>query len=699
VEVVFMPMMAKMRSLAPWFMLTVGGLFVLFMVLSDSKVTDYFRQQKQNVGSVDGEEITYQEYSNLVDRAKKNQEQSGQQIDESQMDFFRDQVWDALVTQKLIDKKIKEFGIIVTDNEVRDALLGPNPPAQLKQQFTDSTGNFNRQLYETALKDPRNKQIVIAVEEQIKQQLIQQKLQNYVGASATVSEEEAKDNFIRQNIKMRANYVMIDPATIPDSLNKVSDDDLKKYYDAHLDDYKQEAQRKIKYVLFRRQASQADSANIKKNLTAIVTKLKADTASFKSYVQIYSEKPYSKDTVSLSTIPAQARETLLKAANGSIVGPLETNEGYVVYKVVDKVKSKKEQVRASHILVRSTGNDKADIQKANDIYNQVAKGVNFAEVAKEKSDDGSKMQGGDLGWFGRGQMVKPFEDACFNGKVGVVQKPIKTQFGYHIIKVIDKSNQDLVLEKIINKIQLSASTQDKISQDASDFIYIAKKDGFEAVAKQLKYSVIETPPFTEESAAIPGLGANSAILRFSFDNSVGDISDVFKVNAGYVVATVSEVIKPGVQKFDDVKASVKNIVTREKALAKAMELVSQIRSKIGDSGDGNIAKTVWTAARVDTTTEFTTSGSIPGIGLEYAFSDYSFKSDINKWSQPVKGNRGAYLIYVKYRTKYDSQLFDFQKAEIKKQLLTNKKTRYFSQWLQDLKKEVKVVDNRYQFFR
>ena len=280
-----MPMMARMRGLAPWFMLTVGGLFVLFMVLSDSKVTDFLSSQQQNVGSVDDEDVTYQEYSSLVDRARKNQEEASKQtIDEAQMDFFRDQVWDALVTQKLINKKIKEYGIVVTDNEVREALLGPNPPAQLRQQFTDSTGNFNRQLYETALRDPRNKQIVITVEEQIKEQLIQQKLQNYVSASVIVSDEEAKDQFIKQNIKMKANYVWIDLNTIPDTDIKVSDDELKKYYDDHAEEFKQVAERKIKYVLFNKLASKDDSLSVKKNLESIVTKLKNDTVSFKKYV-------------------------------------------------------------------------------------------------------------------------------------------------------------------------------------------------------------------------------------------------------------------------------------------------------------------------------------------------------------------------------------------------------------------------------
>ncbi|MBA4406354.1 hypothetical protein C0389_03680 [bacterium] len=602
-------------------------------------MTDLITQQKQYVGSIDGEDITYQEYSTTVDNFKKQQEQNGQTIDEAQMDYFRDQVWDALVTQKMMDKKIKEFGIIVTDEEVRDALLGPNPPQWITQNFKDSTGNFNRQAYEGALKDPRNKEIVITAEQQIKTQLVQQKLQSFVSASVTVSDAETKDQYIKQAIKMKASYVMINANTIPDADVRVSDADVKKYYDEHPEEYKQAAARKIKYVLFRKQPSQGDSISIQKNLEAIVTKLKSDTSSFKSYVEIYSERPYSKDTVTLSTIPEQIRNAMINGNKGDVFGPSATPEGYVVYKMIDKAKSKSEQVRASHILIRSTADDKADLNKINDIYNELMKGADFAAIARAKSEDGSKSQGGDLGFFGRGQMVKPFEDACFNGKIGVVQKPIKTQFGYHIIKVVDRSNQDFVVEKIVNKIQPSATTTDKLYQDATDFAYVAKKDGFENEAKGMKYSVVETPPFEEEAFGIAGIGANKALVKFAFENSVGEVSDVYRVQAGHVVAMVSEVTKPGLKNFEEIKAQVKNTVLLKLKLVKAVSIAKDIRAKLGENGDGRIATTVWPSARIDSTTEFTSSGSVPGIGRDFAFTENALKAELNKWSHPLKVNR------------------------------------------------------------
>jgi len=696
-----MAMMARMRSLAPWFILLVGGLFVLFMVISDSRVLEFLGQRSQNVGSIEGEEISYQDFSNMVERAKENQERmTGQQIDESQMDFFRDQVWDAIVTQKLLQKKIKEFGIVVTDDEVREALLGPNPPEELRRQFTDSAGVFNRQLYEQALRDPRNKQIVLYYEDIIREQLQQQKLQEYLFASVVVGDEEVKEHFIRQNIKMRADYVLVNLNTIPENEIKISDDELKKYYETHKEDYKIEPSRKLKYVLFRRLPSKSDSIGIKNNLEAIVAKIKSDTASFKSYVQIYSDQPYKRDTISITALPVEARNILLKSNKGDVIGPIATYEGYVVYKLIDRVKSKNEAVRASHILVRSTGNDKEDFDKANQIYNELIKGADFATVAKSKSNDpGSASNGGDLGWFTKGQMVKEFEEACFKGNIGVIQKPVKTVYGYHIIKVTGKLNEDFVIEKIVNKIQISGSTLDKLYQDASDFAYVAKENGFESEAKLMKYDVIETPPFTEDAIAIPGLGVNKALVKWAFENGLGEVSDVFKVPAGYVVVKISDVTKAGFNDFNEVKNIVRAKVLQEKRFEKALSIAKQIRAKLGDNGDKQLALTVWDKARVDSTAEFTSAGSIPNLGIEYAFADYALKGELNKWSQPVKGNMGVYLINVRYRTKFDPNTYELQKLAIRRELAQNKKAYLLNLWLQEIKKQANIVDNRHLFYR
>ena len=280
-----MAMMAKMRSLAPWFIITVGGLFVLFMVIADSNLSEIFGARSNNVGYINGEPVTYQEFSTLVERYRQNQiQQTGRDLEESQMEAFRDQVWDAYVSQTLMQEKMEEYGIFVSDEEVKAAILGPNPPQIIKQSFIDSTGNFNRAAYDQAIQNPANKEAMIQVEETVRQQKLQEKLESFLNSTIVVSDDEVKRRYIEQNIKMTADYALVDVNTILDTQITVSDSDIKKYYEQNLDKYKIEPQRKVKYVLFRKAASNADSVGIKSNLQAIVSKIKTDTSAFKTFV-------------------------------------------------------------------------------------------------------------------------------------------------------------------------------------------------------------------------------------------------------------------------------------------------------------------------------------------------------------------------------------------------------------------------------
>ncbi|MCB9210290.1 MAG: peptidylprolyl isomerase [Ignavibacteriales bacterium] len=689
-----------MRSLAPWFIIAVGGLFVLFMVLSDSKLTDVIANRSNYVGSINGQEISYQEFSNLVEQYRKNQvAQTGQEIPESQMDAFRDQVWDNLVSQKLISAKIKDLGIVVTDEEIVSTITGPNPPQIITQYFVDSTGQFNRAAYDQAILDPQNKEAMLQTEELVRQQLIQQKLTSFLNASVVVSDAEVKRKFVEQNVKMSADYVLVDANTMNDSSITVSDNDIKEYYNANTEEFKIDAQRKLKYVLFSIDPSKDDSAAIKNNLTAIVAKLKDDTSSFKTYVEIYSDKPYSVDTTTLSLLTGEASTLLTESKEGEIVGPALSNEGYVVYKL-DKVLNSNETLsRASHILVKSGNDEGAAKTKIDEIYNELMNGADFETVAKEKSEDGSASRGGDLGWFGKGQMVKEFENASFNGKIGEIQKPIKTQFGYHIVKVTGRSNKKYVVEKIVNEIRASATTLDRAFNNASDFAYVADKNDFTSEAELMKYEIKETPAFKEETKVIPGLGTNNALLRFAFDSDVNDISSTFKVAAGYVVATVSEIIKEGVKPLEEVSANIKSKVLREKKLDKAYSIAEEIKTKASQVNDLSVAKEVYEKARINNAANFTANGTIPGIGRDFAFAQAALDAELNKIAGPVKASRGCYLLKVTQRTEIDSTMYSIQKNSLRDNLMNQKRNSVFTDWIASLKDKADIEDNRHQFYR
>ncbi len=696
-----MGMMARMRGLASWFIILVGGLFVLFMVLSDSRVLEFLGRQSNNVGSINGYDVTYQEYSALVERARSAQvQQTGKEIEESQMDFFRNQVWDALITQKLIEEKMEEFGIAVTDEEIRDALLGPEPPEFLKRNFIDSTGSFNRDLYETALFDARNREILLQVEDAVREQKMQEKLQNLLFATISVSEDEIHQKFIDQTFKMNAQFALVGLNTIPDSTVSISDAELEDYYNSHLDDYKNDPQRRLKYVLFQTKPSQADTLAVKSNLDAIIGRLSQDTSSFKTYVDIYSEQPYSKDSLSLSVIPDEARIPITSAKVGEIIGPVLTYQGYIVYRLINKYRSNETFIRASHILIKSDQGDNEAKKKADEIYSRLVNGVDFAQLAVENSDDiGSAQKGGDLGWFGRGQMVPEFENASFTGSIGVIQRPVKSAYGYHIIKVTGKTNDKYIVEKIVNKIDASATTIDKIYSDAGDFSYLADKNGFESEAELMKYKILESNYFRKDMTVIPGMGASKGLIEFAFGNDIGAVSTVFKVGAGYVVAVVSESKDAEYKPFEDMKESIRNNVLREKKFNKAKEIMIGIKSQIKDRGDLNLAPQIYSKAGVDTAKEFGTDATIPGVGKDYAFINYSLEGELNKVSDPIKGSRGYYLIKVLNRTEFDSTSYNLQRVTLRDNLLQLKKNRVFSDWLAQLKNEADIVDNRHLFYR
>ena len=691
-------MMAKMRGLAPAFIITVGALFVLFMVISDSNVLEALGGRTNNVGSVNGEEISYQEFVNAVDQQRENQKkQTGKDVDEQGMEQIRDQVWDALITQKLLAEQIDKLGISVSDEEIKEVILGENPPEFLKQNFIDSTGNFNRQVYEQALFDPRNKAALVQAEEYVKQNRLNEKLQSHILASVNISEADIKNRFNEQNQKIKAEYVLFDLSLYPDSTVKFDDNDLRRYYNENLDKYRNQAQRKLQYVLFSNQPSADDSANVRKNLETIRDKFRKDTSDFKYFAEIYSTVPYSKDTLAINSFTSPVNDMISSSSAGSVIGPVATPEGYVLYRLAAVVPSNEIMAKASHILINNLGSDEKNLEGANKIYNDLIAGASFEKLAIEKSTDpGSGSKGGDLGWFGKGAMVPEFEKAVFSGAVGVIQKPVKSSFGYHIIKVTAKSSNKYVVEKIVNPIQTSAATIDANFNAAQDFYYVADKHGFEKEAKSLNYNVQETSPFVKEAYSIPGIGVNKRLVEFAFENGLNKVSEVYKVTNGYVVTRISEVINEGAKPFDEVKTLIQPLVIREKKFEWAKNYASNIKSQIGN--DVFKAKTINPKLIVDTTGVFSPNGSIPNIGRDYAVIYACIKSEINKVSDPVKGFRGQFLVKVLERSSFDSSAFNMQRTQIRDQLMQEKRNVYVNQWLEKLKKDADIVDKRYFFF-
>ena len=693
-----MGMMGKMRSLAPAFIITVGALFVLFMVISDSNVLEALGGRSNDVGSVNGSDISYVDFQNAVERQREaRKQQTGEDIPEEEWEQFREQVWDALVTQKLLEQEIEKMDITVTDDEIKDAILGNDPPAFLKQNFIDSLGNFNREMYEQAIFDPQNKQILLQAEDWVRQTKLNEKLQSLLLASITVGEDEVERKFKEQSIFVNAKYALFSTQLVPDSLLKISDENLREYYENNSEEFRVKEQRKLKFVIFINQPSKADSQLVYKNLQNVKSSFLRDTSDFSYYADIYSDFPFSVDTLNPSFFSLEVVDSLRKAKKGDVIGPVTSTQGYALYRLIDVVSGGEKFVRASHILVNDEGDDEKNLAEANRIYQELLNGADFQEMAKLHSNDpGSGQRGGDLGWFGKGAMVKEFEDACFNAKIGEIRPPLKTAFGYHIIKVVDQFSGVFVVEKIVNAVKQSATTLDANFTAAGDFSFLAEKNGFQKEAELMSYNIQETPLFDEKSVSIPGIGTNKRLVKFAFDNGMNDISEVHKTPVGFVVAQISDVVPSGVQSFEEVETRVRQQVLNEKRFESAKNLAENILFRV--NGKIDMIPSLDPRIQVQSTGRINAKSNIPGIGQDYSFISAALSLDKGQISAPVKGLRGYYIISVTDKTEFDSSAYSIQHSTIRNNLLQERKNTYINAWLAQLKEEADIVDNRHIFY-
>jgi parvulin-like peptidyl-prolyl isomerase len=404
------------------------------------------------------------------------------------------------------------------------------------------------------------------------------------------------------------------------------------------------------------------------------------------------------DTLSVSGLTSAAIKGFKEAKKGSIVGPFPSlRGGYELYHLLNVIPSSDKSIRASHILISQMGDDASNLAEANRIYQELKNGADFAKTAQNYSKDpGSAKNGGDLGWFGKGMMVKEFEAACFSAKVGEIQKPVKTSFGYHIILVTDQSNSKYVVEKINNAIQESASTRDAKFTSANDFSYLAKKNGFEKEAELVGYNIQQSGNFTLKSVSIPGLGSNKRLIAFAFDNSLNSVSDVYKLPNGYVVAKISEVIPDGLEKFEEQQPKIKQLVVMEKQYEKARELAIEVMKKTGN--DLNKVNQIDPRIQVGTTGRFNSTTSIPIIGKDNAFIFTALSMKPGEISEPVRGLRGYFILQLTEKTPFDSTAYQAQAGMLRNNLIQEKKTSSLNAWLLEIKEQADIVDNRHLFF-
>ncbi len=697
-----MGMMTKMRDNAHVFIIAFAVVFVAFWVVSDADLSAVLQGSQNEIANIDGRAITYPEFQEMVDRiAEQRRQQGNQELDENAMSSIREEVWSNFLTQAVIDRAVSELGIVVTDKEINDIVRGPNPPEELARSFRDSTGRFNRQNYDDFLANPgaENIPILIEIEKQLRDRLLRDKLTVALSSAIQISDQDLRSRFTDESVQLAANFVLFDPRMIAaKDTGAPTDEEYRAYFEKNKEQFKVKEMRKLKYVLFTEQPSAADSSSIRNELDRLAQDAR-NGEDFLELVKTSSETPYQDQFVSRQSLPPNVATSLFGNPDGSIVGPIASETGYSLYKVIEQREGTEVLSNAAHILFRTdSGQDEvAQKAKAEAALRRAKGGEDFSQLAAQLSEEpGAAERGGDLGWFGKGRMVPEFESAVFGAKVGDVVGPIKTQFGWHVIKVSGRSSSEIKYAEIRISIKPSAQTRDDVYETARNFAYFANENGLEAEAAQNKLQVLETPEFAKQSGSyIPNIGVNPALMKFAFENGVGKMSDVHRAANGYVVAIVSETLPEGYRDLDGLKEQLRPQVVFERQVNKTLEYArSQAKGK-------SLEQIV--AANPSLTIEFTnmfTPGAGPqNIGRDEAFIGTMLRLKQGQTSEPIRGQRGVYVLRAENKGTLDETAFKVKKDELRQQTLQQLQNEFIQSWLESQKEKLDVVDNRDRFYR
>lgn len=496
-------------------------------------------------------------------------------------------------------------------------------------------GVFDNRRYINALS--ANKLTPETFEIQQRDSLIIDKLQSFISGSIKVSDLEAQQWYIWNNTEVDIEYVVFEARRYKDVMP--SNEEIHNYFDKNKDSYKTDPQIKARYLYFKPEDYAAD-----------VTVSEDD---IQEYYESHLDKFKTDKTV-------EARHILIKVAADADAEAVEDAR-----KRIDK------------------------------IYNMAKGGQDFAELAKKYSEGPTKSKGGLLGAFTREAMVKPFADKAFSMKVGEISEPVRTQFGWHIIKV-EKINPEKMksLSEAADDIRktLKADISKNLAYDEAEAVYDASFEGqdFDSIAQHRNLKILTTEYFTRKKPP-KGIKNASRFAAVAFSLPLNEISDVQDFGDGYFLIEVVDKIPAQIPELKTIEASVKKDLVKKKQEEKARDEANKFLEEL-KNGQSFAAVSQKYKQTPKKTGFFKRNDSIPTIGNEPEIARIAFRlSDSNKLPEgTIKGQKGYFIINYLARKEPTLEGFEKEKSGIKERLLQQKSFKTFDAWLTQMKNESRI---------
>jgi peptidyl-prolyl cis-trans isomerase D len=474
-------------------------------------------------------------------------------------------------------------------------------------------------------------------EASLRRQLLVEKLRAVVTDWVAVTDAEADAEYARRNEKVKVQLVHVASSAFLGQMT-ATDAEVAAYFDAHKDTYRIGERRKVRYVL-------------------------VDVESLRQGIIVPSREVerYYNDNIELFSTP--------------------------------------EQVRASHILLKTEGKDEAAVKAAAEKVLQEAKGgADFAALAKKYSEDESNAKlGGDLDYFARGRMVPEFDEAAFGAQPGLLPELVKTSYGFHILKVVDKKAGSVrtfdevkaqIREQIVGERaqRLADARAEEVAKE------IKAPADLDKVAKARGWKVEETGFFAADEPIL-ALGASPQVSAEIFALKEGDVSTPLRVGRGYAIAAMSGRQDPALQKLDDVKDKVRTDVLREKAGKAASEKAASVAASVKSASDfvaaakkaGFEAKSSELVAR---------GAALPDVGVSAPVEKAAFALPVGAVSDPIATADGATIVKVVERQDVKPAEMAASRESVRQDLVDERRTDFFTAYMVKARQRMKIDLNR-----
>jgi peptidyl-prolyl cis-trans isomerase D len=642
------------------------GVALFAFILSEviSKGGSFFKDDNNELAVVNGEKVPYDEFNKKLEQnTNQFKQQSGQNLSPQITSYLQETTWNQYLSQLLLKKEIEKVGIVVGADESTSMVSGNNPDQQIARQFSDpQTGAFDKSKLNQFLSylqsgkvDPTQKQAWTDFLTQLIEARKATKYMALVTNGLYVNSLDAKDDYEAKNKLVNFKYATLDYSSIPDANVKLTDGDYSAYYDAHKAEFKNAQElRSFEYVSFNAAASKEDSVAIKADIDKLAESFKTSTND-SLFVQINSETKTPLAFQKKGGLDPKLDTVMFNAAKGFVYGPYISNGSYKIAKLSDE-KVTFDSVKTKHILINpaTEGGIEKAIAKADSIKKLIQGGKSFAELALTYSvDKGSAAKGGEIPAFdvngamgaGQGQIASEYTNAAYKANKGDLVV-VTSQFGVHLIQVVDqKGSVKVVKVAVVDKpISASSKTQTVAYSKAQGFLGALTKDNFDAEVKKegLKKSTAED--VTGVAASLPGLDNARDVVRWAYKAVKGDITDkVFTVGDQYIITRLSEIKPKGILSLDAVKKQIEPAVRNE---VKGKQLDAKFQAALsGASTIDQVAQK--TGSKVVPVQNIVFANPvIPGESVDYKVVGTVFGSQPNKLSKPVNGQQGVFVFVV-----------------------------------------------------